>query len=86
MDEFTTSPTATITLPTDYLLRVASIARLPEPRLISRAEAIRGASESARSFLAESRRVDSRRMRGELGVALRYHDLDRGIEASLEEI
>jgi hypothetical protein len=35
------------------------------------------------SFLSESRRVDNRRMREELGVQLEYADLDAGIRASL---
>jgi nucleoside-diphosphate-sugar epimerase len=37
------------------------------------------------SFLVESRRVDNRRMREELGVEPRYAGLDAGIAASLEE-
>jgi hypothetical protein len=46
---------------------------------------MRELSASARSFLAESRRVDNRRMLAELGVSLAYGDLDAGIRASLEE-
>lgn len=70
---------------TTFLLRVARIARLSPPPLISRAEAMRQLSPSTRSFLAESRRVDNRRMLAELGVALEYRDLDAGIRASLAE-
>ncbi len=70
---------------TEYLQRVARIAALPPPPLISRAEAERSSSALSWSFLAESRRVDNRRMREELGVAIRYHDLDAGIRASLRE-
>ncbi len=68
---------------TAYLQRVALIGGLPPPPLISRAEAARTFPESAWSFLRESRRVDNRRMREELGVALAFHDLDEGIRASL---
>ncbi len=68
---------------TAYLLRVARIANLPAPPQISRHEAERTFSASAWSFLRESRRVDNRRMREELGIALLYHDLDAGIRASL---
>jgi len=68
---------------TEYLLRVADIAKLPAPPLVSRADAKRALSESSWSFLAESRRVDNRRMLDELGVALEFHDLDAGIRASL---
>jgi nucleoside-diphosphate-sugar epimerase len=70
---------------TDYLQRVATIARLPAPPLVGRAEAERILSASSWSFLAESRRVDNRRMLEELGVRLEYHDLDVGIRASLDE-
>ncbi len=68
---------------TELLQRVARIAHLPPPPLVSRAEALRDLSASARSFLAESRRVENTRMLTELGVALEYHDLDQGIRASL---
>jgi len=68
---------------TSYLLRVARIGNLPRPPLISRAEARARFSDSSWSFLGESRRIDNRRMREELGVALAYQDLDAGIRASL---
>jgi nucleoside-diphosphate-sugar epimerase len=68
---------------TAYLQRVARIGGLPEPPLIGRAEAQERFSPSSWSFLGESRRVDNRRMREELGVALAYADLDAGIRASL---
>lgn len=67
---------------TSYLQRVARIGTLPQPPLISLEEARARSSESAWSFLGESRRVDNRRMLEELGVALAYHDLDAGIRAS----
>ncbi len=38
------------------------------------------------SFLVESRRVDNRRMREELGVVPRYASLDEGIAASLAQM
>jgi nucleoside-diphosphate-sugar epimerase len=69
---------------TEFLQRVARIARLPPPPLVSRADAMRVLSASARSFLAESRRVDNHRVLKELGVTLEYRDLDAGIRASLE--
>ena len=68
---------------TQFLLRVAALAGLPEPPLVSRDDALQGLSPTARSFLSESRRVDNRRMLEELGVELRYADLDAGIRASL---
>ncbi len=68
---------------TSYLLRVARIGDLPQPPLIGRAEARARLSDSSWSFPGASRRIDNRRMREELGVALAYHDLDAGIRASL---
>ncbi len=70
---------------TAFLQRVAGLAGLPSPPLVGRAEAMERASDSARSFLGESRRIDNRRMTGELGVALEFADLDAGIRASLAE-
>jgi len=70
---------------TEFLLRVARIADLPAPPLISRADAERALSEMSWSFLAESRRVDNRRMLAELGFALEFHDLEAGIRASLAD-
>jgi nucleoside-diphosphate-sugar epimerase len=70
---------------TDYLQHVATIAGLPSPPLITRAEAERTATASSWSFLAESRRADNGRMLRELKVQLEYGDLDRGIQASLDE-
>ncbi|MDE2306376.1 MAG: NAD-dependent epimerase/dehydratase family protein [Gammaproteobacteria bacterium] len=70
---------------TAFLMRVARITGLSPPPLISRAEAERTSSAAAWSFLAESRRVGNRRLVEELGVQLRYRDLDQGIRASLAE-
>jgi nucleoside-diphosphate-sugar epimerase len=69
---------------TEYLGRVAAIAGLPPPPLVSRAEAQRLSSASSWSFLGESRRVDNRRMLRELGTPA-FADLDAGIRASLDE-
>lgn len=71
---------------TAYLQRVARIGRLPPPPLIGREEARARLSASSWSFFAESRRVDNRRLREELGVALAYQDLDEGIRASLQSL
>jgi nucleoside-diphosphate-sugar epimerase len=68
---------------TAYLQRVARIAGLPPPPLVSRADARRTFSAAAWSFLGESRRVDNARMLTELGITLAYRDLDAGIRASL---
>ncbi len=58
--------------------------RRPPPRA-SRAEAQATLSPAAWSFMAESRRVDTARLRRELGVSLRYAELEAGVRASLLE-
>ena len=70
---------------TVYLQRVAALAGLPAPRLVTREEATAQIGPGMLEFLVESRRVDTRRMRDELGVVPR-HDLDSGIAASLAEM
>ncbi len=71
---------------TEYLQRVAVLAELPPPRLVPLAEAREHIAPGMLSFLVESRRVDVRRMREELGVEPRYTDLDAGIADSLAEM
>ena len=70
---------------TVYLQRVAALAGLPAPRLVTREEATAQIGPGMLEFLVESRRVDTRRMRDELGVVPR-HDLDSGVAASLAEM
>lgn len=65
--------------------RIARAAGLPEPPAISREEARRQMSPMRYSFLAESRRLDTRRLREALGVELAYDDPEEGIRASLAE-
>lgn len=57
----------------------------PAPPEISFADAEREFSDMRMSFLRESRRIDTRRMRDVLGVTLRYPDPVDGIAASLRE-
>lgn len=68
---------------TEYFERVATLAGLPPPVLVSREEAQRVLSPGLLSYLAESRRVDSTRIREELGFAPRFANLRLGILASL---
>jgi hypothetical protein len=71
---------------TDYLCATAELAGLPTPRLVTREEAQTQISPGMLSFLNETRRVDSTRMRDVLRVVLRYPDMRSGIAASLEEM
>jgi nucleoside-diphosphate-sugar epimerase len=64
---------------TDYFNRVADALRLPRPPQISRAEIGSRLSAGMQSYLAESKRLDNRRMREELGIEPAYPDLARGL-------
>jgi nucleoside-diphosphate-sugar epimerase len=68
---------------TEYFERVATLTGLPPPELVTRAEAERVLSPGLMSYLAESRRVDSSRIRDELGFTPRFKDLRLGILSSL---
>jgi nucleoside-diphosphate-sugar epimerase len=68
---------------TEYFERVATLTGLPPPELVTRAEAEKTLSPGLLSYLAESRRVDSSRIRDELGFAPRFKDLRLGILSSL---
>jgi nucleoside-diphosphate-sugar epimerase len=71
---------------TEFLLKTASLAGLKPPRLVSLAEARSQVSPGMLEFLIESRRVDTTRMREELGVIPRHANLESGIAASLGEM
>ncbi len=68
---------------TEYFERVATLTGLPTPTLISREEAATTLSPELWSFLQDSRRIDSQRIRQELGFAPRFTDLRLGILSSL---
>lgn len=68
---------------TEYLQRTAELAGLPPPPLVALADARGRISPGMLAFLVESRLVDSRRMREELGVVPHYARLEDGIAASL---
>ncbi len=68
---------------THFYRRVAAIAGLPAPREISRARARTEFSAMRYSFAAESRRLDTARLRQDLRPEFFYDDLDEGIRASL---
>lgn len=70
---------------TNYLRRVAALANLPEPEQISLDAAQFVCSPEYLSYLDESRQINNERMRIELGVQLKYADVDSGIRASLAE-
>jgi nucleoside-diphosphate-sugar epimerase len=68
---------------TQYYNAVADLLGLPRPPAVSMEEARRAMSPGMLSYLSESRRLDARRMREELGVTLRYPDLAAGLPSCL---
>jgi len=65
----------------DYFLAVARAFDLPAPQLIDRQAAEKTLSAEMLSYLAESRRLDNRRLREQLGITLRYPTLESGLQA-----
>ncbi len=69
---------------TGYFNCVADALGLPRPPVVTRAEAMRILSPEMLSYLGESRRIDNRRMREELGVEPLYPNLETGLRASID--
>ena len=70
---------------TQFLDRVATLANLPLAPRVSMDEAQLTFSPERLSFLNESRQVSNDRMLKNLGVRLKYGDVDEGIRQSLAE-
>ncbi|MDH5446766.1 MAG: SDR family oxidoreductase [Gammaproteobacteria bacterium] len=66
---------------TEYFFTLADFFGLPRPPEVDWAEAERSISPGMLSYLRESRRLDTQRMRQELGVELRYPSLLDGLRA-----
>jgi len=66
---------------TEYFNTVADFLKLPRPPTIDWQEAERTISKGMLSYLRESRRMDNRRMREELGIELQYPTLEAGLAA-----
>ncbi|KIH78184.1 hypothetical protein GFER_01685 [Geoalkalibacter ferrihydriticus DSM 17813] len=69
----------------DYFNAVADACGLPRPPQISMEEAHRMMSPEMLSYLNESRRLDTRRLRDRLRIELLYPDLVSGLRAALAE-
>ena len=69
---------------TDFFYRVADVLGMSRPPAITMEEARGRLGEGMLSYLAESKRIDSRRMREELGVELLYPDLTAGLASCFE--
>ncbi|MEM9689393.1 MAG: SDR family NAD(P)-dependent oxidoreductase, partial [Pseudomonadota bacterium] len=68
-----------------FTAETARQAKLPAPPEIDRDEASRVFSPMRLSFLNESRRIDTTRLRDTMGFTPRYADATDGIRASLTE-
>lgn len=68
----------------DYFDLVADAFALPRPPRLARAQIADRLSPMTLSFMAESRRLDNRRMKRELRVALQYPTVADGIRAALQ--
>ncbi|MDA7415456.1 NAD-binding protein [Xenophilus arseniciresistens] len=66
----------------DYFDLAAGLYGLPCPPRVARAEAQQQLTPMQLSFMSESRRLDNRRMKRELGVRLRYPTVREGLAAS----
>ncbi len=64
---------------TEYFNHIADYFGLPRPPTIDWVEAEKQLSVAMLSYLRESRQLDNRRMREELGVRLQYPDLLQGL-------
>jgi len=69
---------------TDFFYRVADVLGIPRPPAVILEEAHRRLGPGMLSYLAESKRIDNRRMREELGVELMYPDLAAGLASCFE--
>jgi nucleoside-diphosphate-sugar epimerase len=69
---------------TSYFNRVADYLQLPRPPQISMQAARQQLSPGMLSYLAESRRLSNRKLLEELGVELRYPELEQGLPACFE--
>ena len=65
----------------DYFDLAADLCGLPRPPRIARDAALRQMSALQMSFMSESRRLDNRRMKTELRLALRYPTVAEGLLA-----
>jgi nucleoside-diphosphate-sugar epimerase len=69
---------------TDFFYRVADLLGIPRPPAITLEQARRQLGEGMLSYLVESKRIDNRRLREELGVKLMYPDLAAGLPSCFD--
>jgi nucleoside-diphosphate-sugar epimerase len=70
----------------DYFDLVADQFGLPRAPRLTRAELMQQVSPVQLSFMSESRRLDNQRIQRELGMRLRYPDVQAGVAAASAEL
>jgi len=71
---------------TQYFNVAADLLSMPRPPQIAMAEACQVMAPTMLSYLAETRRMDNRRMLERLDVALRYPDLESGLRNVIAQL
>ena len=66
----------------DYFELAADLYGLPRPERVSREQARERLSPMTLSFMGESRRLSNLRMKRELGLKLRYPQVEQGLRAA----
>jgi len=64
----------------DYFMKVAAAAQLPPPPSISIEQANQQLSKGMLSYMAESRRIDNKKLLNDFSIKLRYPDLMSGLK------
>lgn len=64
----------------DYFVGIASVMDLPAPPAISLAEAQKKLSAGMMSYMAESRRINNKKLLRDFGIVLQYPDLQAGLK------
>ncbi len=70
---------------TDYFNKIADLTGLPRPPIISKQESEETLSAALLSYLAESRRLDNKKVLADLKIKLKYPNLRDGLIASLKK-
>lgn len=71
---------------TQYFNAAADLLGLPRPPQVTMAEAQQVMTPMMLSYLTETRRMDNRKLRENLGITLRYPDLESGLRNVIEQL
>ena len=71
---------------TQYFNAAADLLGLPRPPQVTMAQAQQVMTPMMLSYLTETRRMDNRKLREQLGVTLRYPELESGLKNVIEQL